>query len=145
MFYRKLKVGRRKPAVESASARPAGMSERVLAWREFCSPSALGCLGLALAIVLWGYGYRLSVYQSHRDAASRTLAAKLWVDQRHSACTVGVQQQHPPSEAPEPSPLHSFHLVCVCALVVGPMRVRFARSSKSLLPLRSPPFTSFSA
>ena len=145
MFYGKLKVGRRKPAPESVSARPARMWERVLAWRQFCSPSALGCLGLALAIVLWGYGYRLSVYQPHRDAASRTLAAKLWVDQRHSACAASGQQQHPPSEAPEPSPLHSFHLVCVCALIVLPTRVRCARSSKSLLPLRSPPFASFSA
>lgn len=125
---------------ESASSR----------WSRFLRPSVLGCFGLALAIVVWGYNYRLSLYHPHRDTASRTLAAKLWVDQRQAAVEVVAHlgartQQHASSDAPDLSPLHPFDLTCVCALVAVPTRIRRTRCAKSLLPPRSPPSSSFSA
>lgn len=101
-------------------------------------PSALGTLGLVLAIVLWGYNYKLSLYHPHRDTVSRILVARLWVDQRNADTPVDTQQHATPN-AIAPSPLQVFPLVCVCILLVVPTRVRSTHSRKSLLPLRSPP------
>jgi hypothetical protein len=52
------------------------------AWRQVSGPCTLGIIGLAIAVVLWGYGYKLSLY--HRDAASsaRIPVAKLWIESR---------------------------------------------------------------
>jgi hypothetical protein len=144
MFYRKLEARIVELAQAYLPVRLVRKPQSRQAWREFYTPRVLGCLGLALAIVVWGYGYRLSVYQPHRDPASRTLSAKLWLDQRHTV-SASDSQQNASSAAAEPSPLHSFHLICVCTLVIWPVRVRSVRSSKSLLPLRSPPSASFSA
>lgn len=41
-------------------------------------PYALGFLALAIAIALWGSGYKLSRYDPHPSAASRASIAKLW-------------------------------------------------------------------
>jgi len=41
-------------------------------------PCSLGLLGLAIAIALWGFGYKLSRYNPHPSAASRASIAKLW-------------------------------------------------------------------
>jgi hypothetical protein len=79
----------RKPITITASAprRPLlRLGARTLscfpAWRQVSVPCALGIVGLALAVVLWGYGYKLSLY--HRDAASsaRIPVAKLWLGPR---------------------------------------------------------------
>jgi len=128
------------PAEERASA----------GWLGFCKPSVLGGFGLALALVLWGYNYRLSLYQPHRDTASRTLAPKLWIDQRHAseevAARIGAEtQQHAPTDVPDLHPPLPFEWMCVCALVAPPTHIRRARFFRSLLPLRSPPSSSFSA
>jgi len=118
-------------------------THRSAGWRWSLRPSVLGTLGLALSVFLWGYSYRISLYHSHPDTASRILVAKLWVDQRDAASP--QLQQHASTGAIEPARLLSFHLIFLCALVVLPTRVRCARSRKSLLPPRSPPFRFFSA
>lgn len=119
-------------------------------WLWFCRPSVLGSFGLALALVLWGYNYRLSLYQPHRDTAARTLAPKLWIDQRHAAGATGSQlgaetQPQTSFDALDLLPPYSFELICVCLLVAPPTHIRRARFFRSLLPLRSPPSSSFSA
>jgi len=55
------------------------------AWRQVSGPCALGIIGLAIAIVLWGYGYRISLY--HREAApsARISIAKLWIEPRSAS------------------------------------------------------------
>jgi hypothetical protein len=54
-------------------------------WRQESGPCTLGIVGLAIAIVLWGYGYKLSLY--YRDAASsaRIPVAKLWIEPRSAS------------------------------------------------------------
>ena len=41
-------------------------------------PWTLGLVGLAITVALWGYGYKISRYNPHLDAASRASFAKLW-------------------------------------------------------------------
>jgi hypothetical protein len=55
------------------------------AWRQVSGPCTLGIVGLAIAVVLWGYGYKLSLY--YRDAASsaRIPVAKLWIESRSAS------------------------------------------------------------
>jgi hypothetical protein len=49
-------------------------------------PISIGLLGLALAVVLWGIGYKLSLYRPHPAPAVRAGVAKLWVGPRNSGC-----------------------------------------------------------
>jgi len=49
-------------------------------------PLTVGLIGLALAVVLWGIGYRLSLYRPHPAPSARAGVAKLWVGPRDSIC-----------------------------------------------------------
>ena len=117
--------------------------------RWILQPSVFGCLGLALAVFLWGYNYRLSLYHQ-RDLASRTMAAKLWVDQRHTTGLASLRIRveadfHGASDALDASPRDLLDLTVASALDAVPARTRRLCFSESLLPLRSPPLSSFSA
>jgi hypothetical protein len=59
------------------------------AWRQVSGPCTLGIVGLAIAVFLWGYGYKLSLY--YRDAASsaRIPVAKLWIEPRSASVAAG--------------------------------------------------------
>ena len=46
--------------------------------RRLFRPWAIGFIGLAISVALWGYGYKISRYNPHPDASSRTLLAKMW-------------------------------------------------------------------
>ncbi len=48
-----------------------------------------GLLGLVLAVVLWGTGYKLSLYRPHPAPSVRAGVAKLWVGPRASVCIKG--------------------------------------------------------
>ena len=54
-------------------------------------PLAIGLIGLALAVVLWGIGYRLSQYRRHPGPSTRVSVAKLWVGPRKAACVKSAQ------------------------------------------------------
>jgi len=47
-------------------------------------PLALSLLGLALAVVLWGLEYKVSLYQPHPNGSARVGVAKLWVGPRNT-------------------------------------------------------------
>jgi hypothetical protein len=47
---------------------------------------ASGLIGLALAVVLWGTGYKLSLYRPHPSPSVRVGVAKLWVGPQQRAC-----------------------------------------------------------
>lgn len=49
-------------------------------------PLGLGLIGLVLAIVLWGIGYRLSLYGLRTFPYARVSVGKLWVGPRQAAC-----------------------------------------------------------
>jgi hypothetical protein len=51
-------------------------------WRLLLRPFSLGLIALAIAVFLWGLGYKLSLYHSQQNHEARTSVAKLWVDPR---------------------------------------------------------------
>jgi hypothetical protein len=50
-------------------------------------PLTPGLLGLALAVVLWGLEYKVSLYHPHPNHSARVNVAKLWVGPRTAAFT----------------------------------------------------------
>jgi hypothetical protein len=51
-------------------------------WRSIRRPCALGFIALAIAVVLWGLDYKLSLYHQHANRAPRAAMAKLWTGPR---------------------------------------------------------------
>ena len=51
-------------------------------WRQVFKPCAFGIAGLAVAVFLWGYGYKLSLYLCRSESSSRVPVAKLWIGPR---------------------------------------------------------------
>lgn len=49
---------------------------------QFFDPLALGLLGLALAVALWSFGSRLSLYSSSDPSVPHVPKARLWAEQR---------------------------------------------------------------
>jgi len=131
--------------IESSSVREGALR----GWRRILRPTSLGCLGLALAILVWGYSYRLSRYSVHQDTASRALTAKLWVDQRdhaeiglvHTGARVDRQGS---SGTPDAPPQQLFTFVLPSTPSARPAFIQHACFTP-LLPFRSPPSDSFSA
>ena len=54
-------------------------------WKQIFRPCALGFVGLAIIVALWGYGYKLSLYHRHDQHSSRVLVAKMWIEPRHAS------------------------------------------------------------
>jgi hypothetical protein len=111
--------------------------------------SILAFFGLALAVVLWGFSYKLSLYQSHPDPVVRVQVAKLWVDQRNAAATVApraaakgqrvrVSQSLALAERQDQS-------ARIAARLTLPAPVKRHGSVDFLIPFRSPPSNSLSA
>jgi hypothetical protein len=110
--------------------------------QQLFTADVLPFLGLALIIVSWGYGYKLSTYQPH-PPLSRASVLRLWVDQRPAAAVVasrpGARPHRPvptePSvEAPARLARHSQAL-----RYVVPAPLRGIAISASLIPFRAPP------
>jgi len=119
-------------------------------WHRVFNPSVFGFLGLAIAVFLWGYNYKLSLYHLHPDAATRTQVAKLWVEQRNVAATAVPRQgvrAHKVSASQALLACELQHDLLRSAGVRGIVATHRRRDVTfgSLIPLRSPPFKSFSA
>ena len=56
-------------------------------WKQILRPCALGIIGLAIAVVLWGVGYKLSLYHRHAAPSSSVPVAKLWIGSRNASVT----------------------------------------------------------
>jgi hypothetical protein len=54
-------------------------SARRPAWHSLFRPVSILLIGLALAVFLWGLGYKLSLYHSHHNPPGQTSVAKLWI------------------------------------------------------------------
>ncbi len=118
-------------------------------WKQIFRPCALGLIGLAIAVALWGFSYKLSLYHRHTGPSSRISVAKLWIDPRSAsvvAATCGLKVQS--------------HLLRISQVFAAPIQ-RFPRSSRAvayilpecrhtvayfdfLIPFRSPPAQRFS-
>lgn len=100
--------------------------------------------GLAIAIVLWGIGYKVSLYQSHSSSVSRAGITKLWTETRHSTLPKGYMAKNAsdvPSDSlylPSSCP-HLFILSC-SVLCVEHARRDHRKSLYFLRSFRSPPF-----
>ncbi len=47
--------------------------------RHILRPLNLGLIGLAAAVAIWGFGYKLSLYQPHLNHSAETNVAKMWL------------------------------------------------------------------
>lgn len=53
-------------------------------------PCAIGLIALAIAVALWGFGYKISLYRPYLSPVSRASVAKLWVERRGPSTTPGI-------------------------------------------------------
>lgn len=60
---------------------------RYPSWKQVFRPYALGFVGLAIVVALWGFGYKLSLYHRHAEPSARTLVAKMWIEPRNASAT----------------------------------------------------------
>jgi hypothetical protein len=104
------------------------------------SPSHFGLIGLALAVFLWGFGYKLSLYY---QAPSRGTVVKMWVEQRNSSAIFGSTfnaKFSPISDSQALPGAVQVHLpdrssiTCIAHIVR-----RNPNYSAFLIPFRSPP------
>lgn len=139
------------PAVEVAApgiaplqspSSTAGLSAR-LRFRP-CVP---GCIALAVAVFLWGFGYKLSLYQTHLLTPSRESVAKLWVDHGNGSIVAAIAQQvqtHRISASQLLAPPIFSHQRGECAVEgIVSSQVGGAGASRTLVALRSPPSSDF--
>jgi hypothetical protein len=106
-------------------------------------PKSLHLLGLAIAIALWGFGYRLSTYELHPNSNARGGAAKLCLEPRNASFMLAARIKSSahliPVSAAIPASARFFpHMECVLACVIPQTTPRPA-SLRFLIPFRSPP------
>lgn len=129
----------------AGSAGHAGMLPRnaKISRIQLFSPCAIGFIGLAVLIFVWGTSSKLSLYNHHRDASRTTFIAKMWIEPR-TANRVTVSRIRDPFHAS--GTLKGLqgstwqNLLLVRAIThVSPER-RIMQTDFSLLrPLRAPP------
>ncbi len=61
-------------------------------------PWAVALIGLAIAVALWGYGYKISRYNSYPDPTYRASFSKLW--DKHQDVTQLDAAARPPARPP---------------------------------------------
>jgi hypothetical protein len=113
------------------------------AWRQVSGPCVLGIVGLAIAVVLWGYGYKLSLYHRNSDPSGRVPVAKLWIEPRGASVAAASSIKaisnfvagSQASVATVP-PLPSMSRTLACIL---PRCEHRTILSDSLVPSRAPP------
>lgn len=111
-------------------------------WKQLFTPCALGILGLAIAVVLWGTGYKLSLYHRH-PAPPPVPIAKLWVESRNASPEVTseltakfqfVSDLQASFDPIQRLPRHSQASVCMLSVCT-----RNVAYFGFLIPFRSPP------
>ena len=147
------------PADAQLNALPGQESGRVqsprlrtampFAIRSLFKPHTIVFLILTMALVTWSYGDRLTRYKNSSDPLKRTLVARFWVEQQSNHREVAAKLQVPPHsifdlflpvDAPDPVS-HRY----VEAVLSAPRAQCAVAIVHPLLPLRSPPSTSFQA
>jgi hypothetical protein len=117
------------------------------AWRQVSGHCALGIVGLAIAVVLWGYGYRISLYHRHAAPLANASVAKLWIDPNGASVAVPSRLKAKahllPGSQAFAGPVQRFHRLSSAAACTVPLcerRVAFFL----LIPSRAPPPLRFS-
>lgn len=103
----------------------------------------LGLVGLALAISLWGYGYKLSLYLVHPTPTLRASAARLWIEPRNASVTAAFRLKVNSHLYAGPAAIFASVREFPgldCALIgTPPERTHRPASFSFLIPFRSPP------
>lgn len=108
-------------------------------------PCAVGLIALAIAVALWGFGYKISLYSPRLDPASRASVAKLWVERRGPSTTPGIHltprlRTTADSQPPLLFACLKFTRMEFFELFTGFSVARVPANIAFLLPARSPPF-----
>ena len=111
-------------------------------WKQILRPCVLGIIGLAIAVVLWGFAYKLSLY--HRRAApSSVTVAKLWIESRNAfmkAASRFKAKSHPVTGSQAcPSSIQRLPRLSRAVASVLPVCARGVAHFDFLIPFRSPP------
>ena len=133
------------PSADLTDAQSTSTQKRCLylPWKQLLKPFPLALFGLAIAVTLWGYGYKLSLYRPHPAPSSLASVAKMWDGPRNpskAAASNPKTRSHliPGSLAllaPSQPLLHASGTVAL----VFPVRTSSVKYLNSLIPSRSPP------
>jgi hypothetical protein len=153
-----LKVSAQSPSTNAAGAPNTGAMAGVVrrnakakslrAVLTNLKPNAPILVGLAIAITLWGFGYRLSQYQVHPPAAAQAAQAKLCVEPRNPALAAASQLKTSQQLVVE-APVVPVSVIPEQFTDRGPIHTDPERTYRSisfhfLIPFRSPPPQRFS-
>ena len=113
------------------------------------TPWTIALFGLALAVALWGFGYKLSRYNPHLDAAARASYAKLWDKHQDTSELLTSKLTAHPQQCAQLEALSVFFQEPI-APVFAPIHTAeddrsIVTSLVALIPFRSPPSRHFSA
>jgi hypothetical protein len=56
-------------------------------WKQLFRPCALGFIGLAIVVALWGFSYKLSLYHRNTAPSARVSVARFWIEPRSVSAT----------------------------------------------------------
>jgi hypothetical protein len=113
------------------------------AWRRVSGPSTLGIIGLAIAVALWGYSYKLSLY--HRDTApsARVPVAKLWIEPRGAsdaaAPSIKAIAQFAPGSQAFPAHIPRLPIISRAVAFISQLNESCIPFFDLLIPSRAPP------
>jgi hypothetical protein len=91
----------RKPGLAASPVRFAVTPYKNTLLSVKIGPLAVSLLGLALAVVLWGLEYKLSLYHPHANNSARVRVAKLWVGPKRAAVAQSVYARSTAQPTPE--------------------------------------------
>lgn len=135
------------PSTQSCTLRVRAVARGREVWRQVSNPLALGLLCLAVAVALWGYGYKLSLYSPPEGSGPR-VPAKLWIEHRFgfdrfsssaAAPNLKARVYAQPGVSALLAAVPEFLLLNVPDLLLATARPRAIPFFHSAIPLRSPP------
>jgi hypothetical protein len=113
-----------------------------LTWKQIFRPCALGIIGLAIAVVLWAAGYKLSLYLRHATASSLP-DAKLWIESCNASETTAsrfkAKSHLVPGSQAFSVPMQRLPRFSSAVTRILPLCARDVACFGSLIPFRSPP------
>lgn len=122
-------------------ARPEGQNSR---WAQGFRPCALGLLSLAVLVVLWGTGSKLTLYHHSHNASQTSFIGKMWFEPRAANLVPAIHRlrshsgSHDETGKTRRSAQHA-PLIHSAAVPIFSLFTSSFASFAFLLPFRSPP------
>lgn len=121
---------------------------RYRSWMRLFKPCAFGLIGLAIAVALWGFDYKLSLYHCHTASSSRVPVAKLWIEPRNASVaadsSLNAKSHFVPASHAFPVPVQRLSPLSRTLAHIPPLCRRDVAYFDFLIPFRSPPTQRFS-